>query len=98
MLPPTGRPLALLGSTPNPTFGSLDTAFDLPSNMVVAARIYDAHGRLVRDLGTRTYGPGRHAFHWDGTGENGYRPRPGVYFMRVALGSSETTSKLVLLR
>jgi hypothetical protein len=98
VLPPAGRPLALLGSTPNPTLGPLDTAFDLPSAMTVTARIYDAHGRLVRDLGTRTYGPGRHAFHWDGVGEDGYRPRPGVYFMRVALGADETTSKLVLLR
>jgi len=97
VLPPTGRPLALLGVTPNPTLGALDTAFDLPSSMVVSARIYDAHGRLVCDLGTRSYPPGRHTFHWDGTGENGYRPRPGVYFMRVLLGSSETTSKLVLL-
>jgi hypothetical protein len=98
VLPPTGRPLALLGSTPNPTLGPLDTAFDLPSAMAVAARIYDAHGRLVRNLGTRTYPPGRHTFHWDGLAEDGYRPRPGVYFMRVLLGGSETTSKLVLLR
>jgi hypothetical protein len=98
VLPPTGRPLALLGSTPNPTLGALDTAFDLPAATVVTARIYDAHGRLVRDLGTRTYGPGRHTFHWDGVGADGYRPRAGVYFMRVALGSSETTSKLVLVR
>ena len=96
--PPTGRPLALLGSTPNPTRGPLDTVFDLPTAQAVTARIYDAHGRLVRDLGTRTYGPGRHTFHWNGVGEDGYKPRPGVYFMRVSLGGSETTSKVVLLR
>jgi hypothetical protein len=42
VLPPTGRALALLGSTPNPTLGALDTAFDLPASTVVGARLY--HG------------------------------------------------------
>jgi flagellar hook assembly protein FlgD len=64
----------------------------------VAVRIYDARGRLVKSLDARTYPPGRHLVHWNGTGEDGYRPRPGVYFARLVLGTTEFTGKMVLLR
>ncbi|MEP7028567.1 MAG: hypothetical protein ABI960_08220 [Candidatus Eisenbacteria bacterium] len=93
-----GPPFALLGMTPNPTRAGVDVAFDLPATTVVRARIYDARGRLVRDLGTRMLLPGRHVLAWDGVGDDGYRPRPGVYFARLLLGSNEISGKIVLLR
>ena len=86
--PLTGPPFALLGMSPNPTRRGVDVAFDLPAATTVRARIYDARGRLVRDLPTREYLPGRHVLAWDGVGDEGYRPRPGVYFARVALGAT----------
>lgn len=95
--PLSGPPFALLGMSPNPTRAGVDVAFDLPASTVVRGRIYDARGRLVRDLGTRTYLPGRHVLSWDGAGDDGYRPRPGVYFARLVLGAREITGKLVLL-
>ena len=98
MPPPlTGPPFALLGMSPNPTRAGVDVAFDLPQTTVVRGRIYDARGRLVRDLGTRTYLPGRHVLSWNGAGDDGYRPRPGVYFARLVLGAREITGKIVLL-
>ena len=95
---PLGRPVALLGMAPNPTHAGVDLAFDLPAATPVRLRIYDARGRLVKSLAERTYAAGRHLVYWDGTGEDGYRPRPGVYFARLVLGSNEYTGKVVLLR
>jgi hypothetical protein len=95
--PMSGPPFALLGMTPNPTRSGVDVAFDLPRTTTVHARIYDARGRLVRDLGDRAYAPGRHVLAWDGVGDDGYKPRPGVYFARLVLGANEVTGKIVLL-
>lgn len=100
ILPPptTGPAFALLGMTPNPTSVGVDVAFDLPTATPVKARIYDTRGRLVKDLGTRVRAAGRHILHWDGNGEGGYRPRPGIYFARIFLGDREFTGKIVLTR
>jgi hypothetical protein len=96
--PGAGPPLALLGMTPNPTKAGVDVAFDLPAPTAVRVRLYDARGRLVRDLGSRGYPAGRHLVHWDGAAEGGARPRPGVYFARLELGVHEYSGKVVLLR
>jgi len=96
--PGPGPSLALVGMLPNPTSSGVDVAFDLPSAMPVRVRLYDARGRLVKSLDEKTYPPGRHLVHWDGSAEDGYRPRPGVYFARLVLGTSEFTGKVVLLR
>ncbi len=100
VLPPptTGPAFAMLGMTPNPTSVGVDVAFDLPTATPVKARIYDTRGRLVKDLGTRVRAAGRHILHWDGNGEGGYRPRPGIYFARIFLGDREFTGKIVLTR
>ena len=95
--PMSGPPFALLGMTPNPTRAGVDVAFDLPRATTVRARIYDARGRLVREFVTREYLPGRHVLVWDGVGDDGYKPRPGVYFARLVLGANEVTGKIVLL-
>jgi hypothetical protein len=96
--PTTGPAFALLGMTPNPTSVGVDVAFDLPSSTPVRALIYDSRGRLVRDLGTRVQSAGRHLLRWDGVGQDGYRPRPGMYFARLLLGDREFTGKIVLIR
>ena len=95
---PLGRPIALLGMAPNPTRAGVDLAFDVPAATQVRLRIYDARGRLVKALADRVYPAGRHLVYWDGTAEDGYRPRPGVYFGRLMLGTTEFTGKVVLLR
>jgi hypothetical protein len=95
--PFTGPPFALLGMSPNPTRAGVDIAFDLPAATTARARIYDARGRLVRELPAREYLPGRHVLAWDGVGDDGYKPRPGVYFARLVLGGHEVTGKIVLL-
>ena len=83
---------------PTPTHAGVDLAFDVPAATQVRLRIYDARGRLVKALEDRVVPAGRHLVYWDGTAENGYRPRPGVYFARLVLGTTEFTGKVVLLR
>jgi len=87
-----GRPLAYLGFTPNPTRGPLDAVFDLPTTQVVTARIFDARGRLVRDLGE-----GNLARQWDRTDRAGVRVAPGLYFAEVVAGGKREARPVTVL-
>jgi hypothetical protein len=77
-----------------------------PSNYVlgstsVEAAIFDAAGRAVKNLGSRTVGGGTHVlFRWDGTDDDGRRLASGVYFLRVELGGgiSASAHKMLLRR
>jgi hypothetical protein len=100
-VPPSGvpgPPLRLLGMAPNPTRGAVDVAFEVPQKTTVRVRIYDARGRLVRDMGAQSYEPGRHITCWDGTSDQGAQPASGVYFARLSLGTQEYKGKIVLMR
>jgi hypothetical protein len=97
--PPTaGPPLAVLGLAPNPTRDAVTVAFDLPAAAVVHGRIYNAAGRLVRDLGNRPLLAGRHALLWDGKADGGGTPASGVYFARVSMLGRDFSGKFVYLR
>jgi hypothetical protein len=96
--PLSGPPLALLGFLPNPTPDVESIAFDLPVDAAVHARIFDASGRLVRDLGSKPYVAGRHLLVWDGKNQRGERPTSGVYFARLSILGHEFSGKFVFLR
>lgn len=83
-------------SFPNPFRGTTTLAFELPSPSPARVRIYDATGRLVRDL------PGGHddrgSVTWDGRDASGRPVAAGVYFSRIEAGAHSAGSRLVLLR
>jgi hypothetical protein len=95
--PLTGPPLAVLGLAPNPTRDVENVAFELPVDATVRARIYDARGRLVRDLGPKRYVAGGHILLWDGKNRLGEIPPSGVYFARLSILGKEFSGKFVLL-
>jgi hypothetical protein len=98
--PPTlhGPPLALLGFVPNPTRDAESVAFDLPVDADVRARLYDARGRLVRDLGPKRYVAGRHLLLWDGKDKDGIVPPSGMYFVRLSTLGKDFSGKFVLVK
>ena len=53
----------------------------------VEVTIYDLRGRLVRRLVAATRSEGRYAEQWDGLGEGGDAVAPGLYLVRVSVGT-----------
>jgi hypothetical protein len=66
----------------------------------VGAVVFDACGRAVKDLGSRSLGGGSQVqFRWDGTDTDGRRLASGVYFLRVRLdGAGGASAHKMLLR
>ena len=84
-----------LSVSPNPFTASTSIALDTGAGDAVRVGIYDAAGRLVRDLaqGVR----GRAVIRWDGKAQSGDLA-PGVYFLRLDSAAGTATHKLVRVR
>jgi hypothetical protein len=92
------RQAALLGNSPNPVAPATVISFAIPAGTGGSTlRIFDAGGRLVRNLG-REFSPGVHHVAWDGTDDRGQNARAGVYFYRLEVASQMFHRKLVLVR
>jgi serine protease AprX len=73
--------------------------YDLPEEKTVRIRVYDAAGRLVREVWNAPRPAGaRERIDWDGKDEGGRTVAPGVYFLRFEAGSFTATRKIVLLQ
>ena len=88
----------LVGSERNPFTGSTHIFFAVPRRTEVSIRVFDAQGRLTRDLARMTAGAGYHSVLWDGRSDAGNPAAPGVYFVRLDTETIGLTSKLILAR
>jgi hypothetical protein len=93
------RTFQLLASRPNPSHGTSEVRFLLPSACTVDAALFDLSGRKVRSLvsGERST-PGEHGIRWDGRDDSGAPLRDGVYLVQVRAGRDVGVRKLVVLR
>jgi len=88
-----------LSVIPNPSRGVVDLALGLPDRMPLTAHVLDASGRLIRELATSgSTGSTRRTLTWDGRDFGGRDLPPGVYFIRVAAGSSVVRGTIVRIR
>jgi len=98
-----------LSVTPNPARGAvalrgtwLDTASGTPATGPVSARfrVFDASGRLVRDLGEvgRARDSGApFVVTWDRLDRAGRRVAPGLYFAQVLVGAKQEARPIVIV-
>lgn len=96
--PPIATRLVLEPAAPNPTRGRTHFAFTLPDQDEVELALFDAAGRRVRTLARGPFGPGRHAFIWDGTNDAGARVPAGIYFCRVSANGEQAMRRVISLR
>lgn len=93
--------LELAAPWPNPTSGGRATlswrlpAADGPARATL--RLHDLAGRTVRTLVDGALPPGEHRIAFDGHDERGARLAPGLYFVRLSLGASHSTRRLVVM-
>ena len=72
--------------------------FEMTSDAAVSVGVYDLSGRLVRRLYEGQDGVGRYRSTWDGTDDDGRALPPGVYLLRLVLGTdgnSDTRTEIV---
>lgn len=73
-------------------------SFTLAAPADVDLAVYDVSGRRVRTLERGRLAAGQHRFRWDGRDGDGHDVAPGVLFVKLASGATQTTSKIVKLR
>jgi archaellum component FlaG (FlaF/FlaG flagellin family) len=86
--------IVITRTSPNPFRDHVTIRFGLPRDGLVRLDLFDGSGRLVRNLASKEYAAGYHMLGWSNDGSVG----PGVYFLRLRLGSDTTTFKAVVLR
>ena len=92
------RTFQLLASRPNPSRGTSEIRYVLPSACTVEVALFDLAGRKVRSFvsGERST-PGEHSIRWDGRDDSGVPVCNGVYLVQVRAGGEVGVRKLVVL-
>ena len=88
----------ILGIRENPFTGSTHVFFFLPQPMEVTLRVYDARGRLAKELLRGALDAGYHSTIWDGRTHSGTQAASGVYFVRLDAEGTARVTKVVLAR
>jgi len=83
---------------PNPFNPITTIAFDLPRASRVSLRVYDAAGRMVRDLVSADLDAASHHVVWDGTDDAGRRQPSGVYHYRLVTNERSVTRAMTLVK
>jgi len=83
---------------PNPFNPSTTIPFTLACQERVFLGIYDAGGRLIRNLMDEVMPEGRHDVTWDGRDNAGNQAATGVYFVQLRAGSYGATIKMALIK
>jgi photosystem II stability/assembly factor-like uncharacterized protein len=84
--------------TPNPMIRVTDIGFQITNGKLDILAIYDATGRLVRDLTGQASVIGyRSSINWDGTDEQGQPVAAGVYFAELRTSQQSVNEKIILI-
>jgi len=86
--------LTLGAPSPNPFNPATTVNFSAPAGNQITLSVYDARGRLVRNLANDTGGSGMVSARWDGLDNSG-RPQPGgVYVFMLTAQTPEGVKRL----
>jgi hypothetical protein len=86
----------LMGVRPNPSSRGTTISYELATAVEVRLEIYDAAGRLVRNLVNANLGAGAKVVVWDGNTEDGLHARAGVYHVRLRAGAATSVKSMVV--
>lgn len=90
---------ALLGpAVPNPSAPSTSIRFLVPEPSLVDLGVYNVVGERVRTLPAGDLPAGEHERTWDGRDDRGEELPPGIYFVRILVGTSMESRRVVLVR
>lgn len=95
---PKSNKLYLLQNRPNPFVQSTTINFSIPADGRVTLEIFDAAGRLVKELVNERLPSGLHSFIWDGTDDTQRHVTSGIYFYRLKTSGECLSRKMLLLK
>ena len=98
VLPPRGQKPVFNSVLPQPVNDFAEISFTLPDEAEVTLNVYDASGRLVRNLISGHMVRGRHTIRWDGKDVNGINVANGVYLLKLETPYGFAVKKLVVMR
>lgn len=81
---------------PNPFYSATRIAFVMKEAGPVVLDVFDAKGRLVRQLVRETRGPSEYVEEWDGRGGDGRKLPAGMYFYRLQLPGWTDVRKMTI--
>ncbi|HTY08182.1 MAG TPA: endonuclease [Candidatus Edwardsbacteria bacterium] len=87
-----------LQACPNPFSAATTIRYQLAGPHKVDLRIYNAAGQLVRTIADAPGNAGGNSAEWDGRDGRGRAAVPGVYFYRLAAGTTSQLGRVVLVR
>lgn len=88
----------LESNAPNPMETTTSMRFRLSNASDAHLSIYDASGRLVRNLLDQHLEAGPHEVIWDGRDNSGRAVEAGVYFYRLEAGAFQQSRRLLVVR
>lgn len=94
--PPSSHGLRLVG--PNPTNGGARLAFDLAAPGEIEVVLLSVDGRRVRALTSGPRAAGPQSVAWDGRDDAGRDAGPGIFFVRLRVGESIESVRIVRTR
>jgi hypothetical protein len=88
----------LAAPMPNPVRTEAVFRFGVAAAGRVTLRIYDASGRVLRDLHSGPLPEGEHVLRWDGRDAAGRKVASGLYFAQLAAGGETKTARVIAMR
>jgi hypothetical protein len=85
-------------TSPNPTDAATSFGCELGAAAPVRLAVYDAAGRLVRELLRAELAAGGHDIAWDGRDDHGSPVASGAYFCRLQAGGQQSMLRVLLIR
>jgi hypothetical protein len=92
------RELAFAAPVPNPASTAATLRFALPQGSQVQLRVYDASGRLMRELARDARDAGEYTVAWDLRDDAARRVEPGLYFARLDVAGRVLVRRVAVLR
>ena len=89
---------ALLLPRPNPFNSETVVRYSLATGGPLQLEVFDASGRLVRQLFSGKAATGLGSIRWDGNDALNNPVRPGVYFCRMTSGTYTESKRVLLIR
>ena len=93
-----GQAPSMILSSSNPTSGTVELQYSLPSSGRVHVAVYDVLGRLVGTIEHSDKPRGIHVMSWDGRDNAGVSVASGVYFVRLQFKGEMVSKKVVIAR
>jgi len=91
--------MRMLQIAPNPFSKSVQIQFAIRNpQSAMSLKIYDATGRLIKDLLPSAYSLLPTAVTWSGTDQTGSPVPAGVYFVKLEINGQQSIQKVILLK